>query len=200
MEKRKIRTRPRRVVPTICGALLLLCVSTVIDYWAYPYGARLERPGFNRGENGIWLRYTWYFGQHNDVQRQQLALNLRSRKIRYAFFHVRHIGKDGKLAFRYAAKARALTEGLHRDCPEVKRIAWAYVSDTPPKRAVHLKDGKTRQAMVAEAVWLVRDCGFDGVQWDVEPCPDGDTGFLALIRETKAALPPGKFLSVATPM
>ena len=23
--------------------------------------------------------------------------------------------------------------------------------------------------MVAEALWLVRDCGFDGVQWDVEP-------------------------------
>ena len=54
--------------------------------------------------------------------------------------------------------------------------------------------------MVAEALWLVRDCGFDGVQWDVEPCPDGDTGFLALLRETRAALPPGKLLSTATPM
>src|SRR5205823_362639 len=33
-----------------------------------------------------------------------------------------------------------------------------------------------------------------------EICPDGDEGFAQLLRDTRAALPPGKTLSVATPM
>jgi spore germination protein YaaH len=54
--------------------------------------------------------------------------------------------------------------------------------------------------MVEEAARLATDYGFDGVQWDYEICPDGDRGFLALMRETRAALPAGKLLSAATPL
>jgi hypothetical protein len=54
--------------------------------------------------------------------------------------------------------------------------------------------------MVGEARWLVNECGFDGVQWDYEICQDGDPNFLRLLRETRAALPPGKLLSAAVPM
>lgn len=54
--------------------------------------------------------------------------------------------------------------------------------------------------MAREAAWLVNSCGFDGVQWDYEICPDGDTGFLALLRETRTAIGVGKLLSVATPL
>ena len=52
--------------------------------------------------------------------------------------------------------------------------------------------------MVEEAVWLTTTCGFDGVQWDYEICRDGDGGFLRLLDETRAALPKGKLLSVAS--
>ena len=54
--------------------------------------------------------------------------------------------------------------------------------------------------MVAEALWLVNVCGFDGVQWDYKVCPNEDKGFLSLMQETRAALPPGKTLSAAVPM
>ena len=188
----------RRVLWVTCGLFFLLGVGTAVDYWRYPYGAPISGASLNRGENGLWLRYTWYFGQHSDADRRQLAQKLQERQIRYAYFHVRFIGKSGKLVFRYGQQARALTTGLHRDAPEVKVIAWIYAE--PSEKGLHLADGKTRQAMVAEALWLVRDCGFDGVQWDVEPCADGDAGFIALMRETKAALPPGKLLSTATAM
>ena len=184
----------------MCGLLGLLCLSAAIDYHGYPYGAPLRGRSLNHGENGLWLRYTWYFGTHSAVEQAQLARQLRVRQVRYAYFHVRHIGSNGKLAFHHAAEAKTLTARLHHDCPGVRLIAWAYVSDTPPERAVRVTDHKTRRAMVAEAQWLVSDCGFDGVQWDVEPCPDGDAGFLALLRETRAALPAGKLLSTATPM
>jgi hypothetical protein len=54
--------------------------------------------------------------------------------------------------------------------------------------------------MVGEALWLVTVCGFDGVQWDYEICPDGDQDFLALLKETRDALPDKKLLSVAAPI
>lgn len=57
-----------------------------------------------------------------------------------------------------------------------------------------------RKTMVSEAVWLVRKRGFDGVQWDYEICPDADSGFLLLLKETRAALPSGAILGAAVPM
>jgi hypothetical protein len=42
--------------------------------------------------------------------------------------------------------------------------------------------------MAAEARWLVRECGFRGVQWDYEICPDGDPDYPALLRETRGVL------------
>ena len=184
----------------LCVLLLALGLGTAIDYWGYPFGAPMPGRSLNRGENGLWLRYTWYFGRHTDADSKLMAQQLRDHQIRYAYFHVRFIGKSGKLAYRYAQEARRLNDGLHRDAPGVKSIAWAYVSYGPSKDDVPLTNAATRKTMIAEALWLMGDCGFDGVQWDVEPCADGDAGFLALMRETKAALPPDKLLSTATPM
>ncbi|MBV9866419.1 MAG: hypothetical protein JO316_13785 [Abitibacteriaceae bacterium] len=54
--------------------------------------------------------------------------------------------------------------------------------------------------MVKEAQWLVNTCNFDGIQWDYEICDNGDPQLITLLRETRAALPKTKLLSVATPM
>ena len=153
----------------------------------------------NQHENGLWLRYTWYFGQHSDAEVAQLGQALTQREIRYAYFHVRYIGKSGSLRFRYPESARRLNATLHRSAPSVKSIAWIYVGNTRGIGSVKDLSGPAhRQRMVAEARFLVTDCGFDGVQWDYEICPDGDRGLLALLAETRVALPPGKLLSVAT--
>jgi hypothetical protein len=104
------------------------------------------------------VRYTWYFGQHSELERQQFGQQLRTHRIRSAFFHVRFVDKNGRLAFRYGKQANALTSGLHRDAPGVKLLAWIYAE--PSVRGLHLADDKTRQAMVSEALWLTRDCGF----------------------------------------
>ena len=55
-----------------------------------------------------------------------------------------------------------------------------------------------RQSMVSEAKWLVEQCGFQGIQWDYEICPDHDPSFLALLKETRSALPKAH-LSAAVP-
>lgn len=197
---RKRRPSLRRTLWRVAWLLLLFGALVGIDYWKYPYGAAIQGPLLDRGGNGLWLRYTWYFGEHSGADRRQLARQLPARHIRYAYFHVRFIGKQGRLKFHYAAQARALTAALHRDAPGVKLLAWIYVDHDGKSASPPLADRNIRQTMVAEALWLVQQCGFDGVQWDVEPCADGDPDFLALMRETRAALPLGAPLSTATPM
>lgn len=184
---------------------LLFCLLPVVvllltDYFAYPYGQWNGGRSGNRGENGLWLRYDWYFGRHEATELTPLARRLRQEQVRSAFFHVRDIRPDGTLRYRYPLPAKRLTDTLHRAAPAVKIVAWIYAGNAQGLGHVDLTKVAVRRAMVRQAVWLVRDCGFDGVQWDYEICPDGDAGFLALLRETRTALGPGKILSVAAPL
>jgi len=194
---KQIRRKKRNKRILFVGLLLLL-LAPVVDYYAFPYGRPIAARGYNRGKNGLWLRYTWYFGQHSDHDIHLLAQELKDRQIHYAYFHVRNIGNDGRLRYHYQSKAQHLLGLLHQDAPSVQRIAWIYVGNPRAGGDVDVANMKHRKAMVQQAVWLVTECGFDGVQWDYESCDDRDAILLNLIEETRAALPPGKLLSVAT--
>jgi hypothetical protein len=174
------------VVVGVAAGLLTL------DYWVYP---RLASPSglvVNRAENGLWLRYTWYFGEHSDADLQSLSARLQRHGIQDAFFHVRSVGRDGSLRFHNPDNARRLNHELHLLDPRLRRFAWVFVGN----RTVNLADETVRRKLVAEAVWLIGDCGFQGVQWDYETCSDGDTGFLKLLDECRQALPSGSLMSV----
>ena len=86
------KRRARRRFTVIIGVLLGLFL---LDYVSYPYLAHPAGSNFNRGENGLWLRYTWYFGEEKDVP--VLAERLKNEQIRYAYFHVRDVTKSGTL-------------------------------------------------------------------------------------------------------
>jgi hypothetical protein len=182
-------------------ALLLPLCLLLLDYALFPALAGAGPPPPPRSDNGLWLRYGWYFGRHTGAEAQALGTRLQRDRIRDAFFHVRHVQADGRLRYRYPEQARVLLRELRRTAPEVRAIAWIYAGNTGagglPR--VPLADPEVRRRMVEEARWLVDECGFDGIQWDYEICPDGDPSMLALLRETRAALP-GKWLSVATPL
>lgn len=171
-----------------------------IDYYAYPYGRKPGGRSFNRGENGLWLRYKWYFGEHSGAETDAMIGRLHDYQFKYAYFHVRSVGKSGMLQHRYGENARNLNQVVHEKAPSVQSIAWIYAGNAAGRGDVNIANPEIRRKMVAEAVWLTTECGFDGIQWDYEICPDGDTGLLALLRETRAALPAGKLISVATPM
>lgn len=194
--KKKTRRGLRRLLWFAAILAVLFCV----DYWAYPYGTKPVGGQFNRGENGLWLRYTWYFGEKSADEWRTLPAKLKERQIRSAWFHVRAIGKTGKLNFHKQTQAQKLTAWLHQSAPDVKTMAWVYVGNRRGQGEVDLANATVRAEMVKEAVWLTQVCGFDGVQWDYEICDDNDPHFLSLLRETRAALPSGKILSVATPM
>lgn len=139
-----------------------------------------------------------YFGEKTDVP--VLAKRLQDEQIRYAYFHVRDVTKDGALRYHRPDVAGWLVAPLHRQAPTVKLIAWVYAGNGGGRGSVDLSRPEVRKVMVQEAVWLVTVCGFDGIQWDYEICPIGDADLLRLLRETRAALPPGKLLSVCVPL
>ncbi len=181
------------------GFLVLLGLLT-LDYFAYPRFIGIGGRTFDSAQNGLWIRYTWYFGMKSDTEISELTMSLNRRQIKYVYPHVRFIRKDGSLRYRYADSGRRLVNRIHLGAPEVRVIAWIYAGNSHGEGDVDLSRADVRAKMVQEAVWLIRECGFDGVQWDYEICPDGDVNFLALMRETRAALPPGKILSTAVPM
>ncbi|MBI2300993.1 MAG: hypothetical protein HYU66_18940 [Armatimonadetes bacterium] len=165
------------------------------DDQLYPVLARPGGGTGNRGENGLWLSYRWYFGQHSAADVDALARRLRDAQCGFAYFHVRHVDRDGRLVYRYPAEAQRLTRTLRRLVPGVKLLAWVYDARQEGQVAASLMDAHARGQMVSEAAWLVRDCGFDGVQWDIETCGNGDPDQLSLLRETRAALPVGALVA-----
>ncbi len=178
------------VAATILLALLL-------DYFLYP---RFETraPRLEARRNAVWLHFDWARGQSKEPIRS-LAARLTKNELGDAYFHVRYIGKSGRLRFRDQNAARALNAQMKIAAPKVRRIAWLYIGNERGITGVDISQVEIRREIIREVQFLTRDCGFDGVQIDYEICSDGDLHFLQLLREIRAATP-GKILSVATPM
>lgn len=179
------------------GILFLIALCAVIDYWAYPWGGPMPGRAGNLGDNGLWLQKNWYAGRYSSSDLDALSKRLAGNDIRYAYFHVGSVDRAGRLRYEESSSTR-LTSTLHHRAPAVTLIAWIYAGNARGKGDVDLSNPAVRKAMVDGAMWLIDNCGFDGVQWDYEICPSGDPGFIDLLRETRAALPQDKLLSVCT--
>ncbi|RYG35070.1 hypothetical protein EON81_13805 [bacterium] len=189
----------KRLRRRLLGALALVVFAAVLDARLYPSFVKPGGVVVNRGENGLWLRYTWYFGERKPEEYPALAARFLDHGIRDAFFHVRNIDRHGRLVHRHPQEGKRLNAELRRLAPKVRRIAWIYAGNPQGLGLVDLSKPETRRNMVAEAVWLVREVGFDGVQWDYEICNDRDPNLLLLLEETRRALPKGAFLGAAIP-
>ena len=84
-----LRINSIRKIVLITFALIVLLL--IADYYTYPRFAPIGGQSYNCGENGLWLRYKWYFGEYTDAQTIRLAQNLVKHQIRYAYFHVRSV-------------------------------------------------------------------------------------------------------------
>jgi hypothetical protein len=182
----------KRILTAIAVIGLLLAL---VDYHTYP-SSSIKGKSRNHAQNGLWLRYTWYFGEKSLQDFDTLAHLLERRQIRFAYFHVRSVQSDGALKYRFPKQAKDLNEAIHRWSPSVLTFAWVYID----RKVTDLSQADTRKRVVSEAIWLTTECGFDGVQFDYEICPEGDPNQLKLIHETRAALTPGKQLSLAGSM
>jgi hypothetical protein len=190
----------RRWQIVIASALALVLIIAIADCFLYPLTAKVAGVVPTQKEDGIWLRYKWYFNEHTEDEWQRMLSRLREEHFRYAFFHVRGIIADGSLRFHYQEKARQLIARVRQGSPQTKVIAWVYIGTVPEYGGVDLSKPAVRDQIVRETKWLLDDCGFDGVQLDYEFCFNGDPGFLKLLDATKKVVPKDKLLSVATPM
>ena len=182
----------------ICGLILVLLAVTA-DYFLYPVMVRPRMDNFNSGQNGLWFGSKWYLGKVGDKDIEGAARLLKDEQIAYAYFHCRDIDKRGALRYPSPAPAQKLTAAMHKQCPNVKIIAWIGAVNARTGGEVDLALPAVRDRMASQAAWLVRSCGFDGVQWDYELCLDNDSGFMDLLKLTREQLPPASFLSVAAP-
>lgn len=181
---------------TIGLVVSAMLVAVGLDYFTYDSLQSSPRSNYNTGKNGIWLRYLWYAGKHEDAEYTQMYDMLRDKQMRYAYFHVLKSKSDGRLELHKPEIAKKITTALHSKAQSTRPIAWVYIGSAE----VNLDKPEVRKNLVAEFLWLINECGFEGVQVDYEFAPCGAQGLLRLLEETRQALPKEKLLSVATPM
>lgn len=182
---------------------LLISMALTADALLYPRLCCSTAPAttYNRGANAIWLRYLWYFGKHSDAALSSLIDKLKQGQFKYLYFHVRSLDEQGKLMHRYKENALTINTRIKNEMPGAKSIAWIYVQSVylqAKQKTTDISKSDIRQNMVKEAKYLVEECGFDGIQWDYEFYPSGNKDMLALLDETRRALP-NAYISVATP-
>ena len=81
----------------VVGLIFAAVIGGLAFWWVYfcfPYASAGESgASFNRGENGLWLRYLWYAGDAKYwASSERMIEHLKDDQIKYAFFHVRELG------------------------------------------------------------------------------------------------------------
>jgi hypothetical protein len=179
----------------LAGSMVLMLLAVMIDYQLYSVYTRPRPTNYDTACNGLWLGSKWYHGKVSEQDIDNLAKLLREKHIAYGYFHCRDIQRGGGLRYRCLDTASKFIAALHKQCPNTKVIAWVGAVNAAGGGEVNLDNQAVRQKMAGEAGWLVRECGFDGVQWDFEPCGD-DRNLLNLLKLTRAQLPAPYSVSV----
>jgi len=188
----------------IAALLVLLVLLSILGFTLARLNATVTSyPGshFNQGKNAVWLEHTWVGDVHSSEDFDALANQLEHEQIRYVYAHVGPMKSDGSILDSLAPQAAALTEELHARLPGVQVLAWIgqleVASGQPENETVDLANSQVRAGIVQTAARFVRDFGFDGVHYDIEPITNNNSHFLDLLSETRAALPSGAMLSIS---
>lgn len=196
------RVRALRTLAMLAVVLGALAVANAL--WSP--GREVRDGRHDRGANGLWLSHGWlgadaWFERYHKqaelpryrgpVALAALAGRVRRHSITDVFPHLCPAEDDGSVAPVDHAQVERLLDVL-----EGVRV-WPWVGGPNPDN-VRYGDPAWRARWVASVRRLLDlHPRFAGVQVNVEPLRSGDRGFLALLDELRAALPPGKGLSVA---
>ena len=158
-------------------------------------------PRFNTNHNAVWLEHIWSGAPQTPEAYDTLAALLRREGITSVYAHVGPLDSKGVIPTNLAPNASSLAAALHERIPGIKVFAWIgqleAASGGPADETVNLADSAVRAAIVATAVGFIRDGGFDGVHYDIEPIRNNNRHFLDLLIETRAALPRGALISIS---
>jgi hypothetical protein len=179
-------------------AALLILLSMGIAYWRLTATVS-SFPGshFNRHQNGVWLELSWAEEPHTSAEYDDLASLLSSEQVTYVYAHVGYFGSDGIIPAEYFPNAATLVTELHARLPGAHVLAWVGQGEAAGGGGgtVDLDDSGVREQIAATAAHFVRDLGFDGVIYDIEPILNNNPRYIDLLDETQADLPPDAILS-----
>jgi hypothetical protein len=190
-----------KVVRALARAALALTVLAVAGYLylAYADAGDVGAHPFNQDRNAAWLEHRWLAKKHDPAAMDELFRSLSSRGIVYVYPHLIPFNGAGRLPVHSREQMRSFLASARRAAPEMKVLPWVGGLRVGYRRqrqgTVDLADIGQRQRIVAECRGLM-DEGFDGVHVNVEPVPDGDVEFLALLRALRTAVG-GGILSVS---
>jgi hypothetical protein len=157
-----------------------------------------DSAGFDRGRNGIWLDIEWVNEPHGDAEIAALCRDLADDGFRYAYVYANSVeatGEPDRDTFPYAKR---FVDVAKRSQPDLRLIAWVgVVNAVRGQGKVPIGEPAVQANIAAFAGELTREVGFDGVQLNVEPLPNGNGDYLALLAEVREAIGPEKLLGVA---
>lgn len=179
-----------RLALRVLLATAVLAVAGYL-YLAYARAGDTGAHPFNQDRNAVWLEHRWLEKEHPPEEIETLLRSLDGHGITYVYPHLIPFNGAGRLPIHSREQMRRFLEVARRVAPRMKVLPWVgglrvgYRRQRPG--TVDLADIGQRQRIVAECRGLM-DEGFDGVHVNIEPIPDGDAEFLALLRVLRTAI------------
>jgi len=190
----------------IAIAIFILISIAFASYALWRPGLEVRDGRHDRGSNAVWLAHGWlgaddWFTRNNKTNEftryrdpaniKALADKLRSNHITDVFPHLCPAEPTGQLPAVDPNQVEQFLDAF----PNSRVLPWI---GGPNGASVRLTDPKWRTAFVSNVRHLLSTHPrLAGVHLNVEPLPSGDKDFLLLLDEVRAALPPGKLLSIA---
>lgn len=192
---------PRRSRWLLLRWTLAVLAVGFLAYGLWSPGSLRPLPADTR--NGAWLTRAWWAEEtwwtdssrdrsayDGDDDRARLAVKLHSLRIHDWYVHACPAGPDGRPPAIDDDAARALvavnTGG--------QVLAWV---GGVLHESCHPSEAAWRARFAAGCADLVTRTGVAGIHLNIEPCPSWEPGYLELLTELRAALPPDSRLSVA---
>lgn len=185
--------------------VLAILASGGLVYLLWSPGERVTDGRHDHRRNGIWLQHGWlgddaWFTENARDRTKfrsaekvgELRDRLGKHGIRYVFPHLCPCKADGSIAAHDPAQTELFLDAIG---PEIQVIPW--IGGVRDESALPGSKAWRTRFIASAATLLTSHPRLAGVQVNIEPMPDGDADFLVLLDELRAALPPGKKLSVA---
>jgi hypothetical protein len=148
------------------------------------------------------MGHRWFGKPPSDDEIRTTGMSLYRLGFQDLYFHVGPVDAKANIPACDKAAWGHTLETLRRVMPGLRAFAWVggvtvqqfgVAPDTVDDRLPQV-----RQALVQRCQELLQDGGFDGIHYDLESIPTEDSGFVALLTETRAAIAPHP-LSIAVP-
>ncbi|MGH2409532.1 MAG: hypothetical protein ACRDGS_04080 [Chloroflexota bacterium] len=148
--------------------------------------------------SAVWIGHSWVAAPPALSALAGLCAIVRIHGLSEIYAHVGPLDGAGRIAQERAPDAGRFVNRFHAVCPGVRVLAWIGQL-LPQWDGLFNLQGETERAALVHTATQFTTQGFDGVQFDLEPVADGDAAFLDLLRRTRAAIGPNRWLAVASP-